>query len=478
MARAVRLTLVCFSALFAAQLWVSSRQPLPYMDELFHIPQAQAFCASLPRFDPPAYDRSITTPPLLYLPVAVLHTLSRGLIPCSAFFLRLQSAVSYCLNIPVYFGILSHLHSLLPSPKSPPLLYPLSLILFLHPVSLFYSHLYYTDSFSLFLVLLSFLLCLRHRPVLSSLVCFLASLTRQTSAVWHFFISFQTLLDNIPYPLSHDLLPNLLLLLRTKLWPHALAGVFYVLFLFVNNGIALGDRQNHTAMLHWAMCPYFFGFHALSYLPLQLAAPRLLLSQLKRLTRLRWIAISTLVALCFSTCIWKTGDYAHPFTLSDNRHYVFYIYRRWLLVSNWRRLALVPLYTWGAVSPMLDIEAQLELDRACSNSKQGRRKSEERQMEFVWRQGIADFGLCLCAVACVLPAGLLEPRYFGVGSMIWAVRRAARCGRGWDGGSAWVIVAVMVVVNVMLLYVFLEMPFDRAPDLHMPRDLSPGRFMF
>ena len=38
-------------------------------------------------------------------------------------------------------------------------------------------------------------------------------------------------------------------------------------------------------------------------------------------------------------------------------------------------------------------------------------------------------------------------------------------------------VVYLLVVNAGLWWVFLERPFPRPPDAHMPADTSPGRFM-
>ena len=48
--------------------------PLPYIDEIFHIPQAQRFCDSCT----PEYDPKLTTPPGLYLVSKLLHSVLPG----------------------------------------------------------------------------------------------------------------------------------------------------------------------------------------------------------------------------------------------------------------------------------------------------------------------------------------------------------------------------------------------------------------
>lgn len=72
--------------------------------------------------------------------------------------------------------------------------------------------------------------------------------------------------------------------------------------------------------------------------------------------------------------------------------------------------------------------------------------------------------------------GLLEPRYFiqpFLFGMIIALDRQ-------PPGTVSSLCAVLLTAlqNLALLYVFLERPFARSADVHMPTDTSPGRFMF
>lgn len=170
-----------------------------------------------------------------------------------------------------------------------------------------------------------------------------------------------------------------------------------------------------------------------------------------------------------------TGDHVHPFTLADNRHFVFYVYRKWLLRAPWRRLALLPLYVWGAIGPVLE----LEMRRRGDEGVEGRVRDEGEAMRtFYVGEYVSDALLVLCAAASLVPSPLLEPRYFVVASTLWSVRRMARRAADFPAWGMCGVAAALAVVNVGLVYVFAEMPFERPVDAHMPTDLSPGRFMF
>lgn len=68
------------------QWWLDVRQPTPYMDELFHVPQAQRYCAG-----DESYDADITTPPGLYLLPMVFAKVLRSFIPLTPEVVRLSS---------------------------------------------------------------------------------------------------------------------------------------------------------------------------------------------------------------------------------------------------------------------------------------------------------------------------------------------------------------------------------------------------
>ena len=82
-------------------LLINSKQPKPYLDEIFHVPQAQKYCQY--RFT--EWDPKITTLPGLYLTTfAVLKTFAffskqELTIVCSALFLRLTNLIFFVGNI-------------------------------------------------------------------------------------------------------------------------------------------------------------------------------------------------------------------------------------------------------------------------------------------------------------------------------------------------------------------------------------------
>lgn len=351
----------------------------------------------------------------------------------------------------------------------------------------FYALLFYTDAPASLYIILAWRDALHGRHIRSALAGLTATLTRQTNMAWHAYIAADHAVEVVLRQRRRTRQKGdaVLIVVRgmcCELWPHALAGGVYAAFLVVNGGPAVGDKAHHAPTAHWAMLPYFLGFHALSYLPFQLASPGELLGQLRLLSWSRPLQMGV-TALCtaLGAMIIATGDSVHPFVLADNRHYTFYVYRRWLLRAAWKRLALVPVYAWGAIGPVLELAQRRR--EAAEEREMGASKREGESLpagmdSYVAAEGVRDVLLLLCAAATLVSSPLLEPRYFFVASTFLSVRRLARRKKEIPSGRLLLIAMMCAAVNVALVCVFAELPFERPIDPHMPNDLSPGRFMF
>jgi len=110
----------------------------PYMDEPFHIPQAQAYC----RGEFSTWDTKITTPPGLYLLSLVLKRLF--LFNCNVSMLRLTTLLSL-LSLPIALTRLLSYHKRERSAHS--ILSPSleAIVLSAFPIAWFFGFLYYTE---------------------------------------------------------------------------------------------------------------------------------------------------------------------------------------------------------------------------------------------------------------------------------------------------------------------------------------------
>lgn len=464
--------------LLFTHIWVNWRQPGPYMDELFHVPQAQGFCSALSRGELPAYNVAITTPPGSYLVPALLGSLLPFL--CSVSGLRATSACCVFLIAFQIHAILRLLRRRLPAKSidagSTSMLE--AFVLVLHPPLFFYAILFYTDPPAVLMILLCFRFALCERHLASATFGFLSAFCRQTSAVFHAFIAFDSVLNTLR---TRRCIPDAF---QTSV-PHALTGLVY-LAMFKANGykIAIGDTGNHPIAIHHAMFAYHAGYCALFGLPLVLAAGSLRMASLKtgadvfrsHIRSWRWRAFYLGSVVLFASLVAATGSQVHPFVFADNRHYVFYLYRRVLLRGQLVRLAMVPFYA-ASIFVQFSLISFTRLRAEYANVKSSASLSDINHIHLWYRcEVLTELVLSLCVALCVVPSTLFEPRYFVPGFILIALRATARC--RFSGVFAYSAAGLLMVANLALIYVFCEFPFARPVDEHMPNDLSPGRFMF
>jgi alpha-1,2-glucosyltransferase len=129
-------------------------------------------------------------------------------------------------------------------------------------------------------------------------------------------------------------------------------------FVLINGGVVLGDKANHVPAIHtpqllylWPYLVFFswpFAYQHLVRVPLTFIAHLPMVADLEhfllfkrrallpRILVLVLFIAGALLAVRFNTII-------HPFTLADNRHYVFYVFRL-LRHKWWIRYAAVPAY--------------------------------------------------------------------------------------------------------------------------------------
>ncbi|OAA69534.1 Glycosyltransferase, ALG10 [Cordyceps fumosorosea ARSEF 2679] len=426
----------------AVQVWftlVSMAVPEPYLDEIFHIPQAQKYCDGR-FFD---WDDKITTPPGLYFFSVAIHRIAAALrIPhlnvCDAFSLRAINfagvlVVSY-LALWCRQAIEARQHEAVSSPT------PARMRAFsqygvhtavnvgLFPLLFFFGGLYYTDVLSTGVVLAAFVNHLSRvgaarssvRSDLVTVVLGLAALgMRQTNVFWvvvfmggleavHavktlrperadqpvmkslgeqcWYFAWRYSLGDIHDLPVHKAYPddmiftalsigiaaicNPLRVVR-QVWPYIATLGSFAAFVQWNGSVVLGDKSNHVATIHLAQMLYIWAFFAFFSLPLLLpsglsflnmvvsyfkmpasspARPvepsRGLLGAVTHFfqSKVLWpvyLAATTVLSLAvvrFNTVI-------HPFTLADNRHYMFYVFRYTIRRGAALRLALVLPYT-------------------------------------------------------------------------------------------------------------------------------------
>ncbi|QRW19387.1 alpha-1,2-glucosyltransferase [Rhizoctonia solani] len=261
----------------------------PYMDEPFHIPQAQAYC----RGEWDYWDPKLTTPPGLYVLSVILKRIF--LFKCTVPVLRMNSLLLNLMLPP----LISHCLALYRSDRPPrSLLQPSieSITISAFPIAWFFSFLYYTELGSVFFVLATMLTAGRGAHGWASLMGAISCTFRQTNIVWVAYaaafgilqemrrkrirsqvskhstgptlydpMALDASLSDIPKILSS--IPAILPWLVKTAWPYVVPVVGFASFVFWNGGIVLGDKSNHVPTLHIPQLFYFVAFASLFGLP-------------------------------------------------------------------------------------------------------------------------------------------------------------------------------------------------------------------
>ncbi|KAI3878231.1 hypothetical protein MKW92_032089 [Papaver armeniacum] len=439
-------------------LLVNHIVPHPYMDEIFHIPQAQEYCKGNFR----SWDPMITTP------LACMDGCTKAV---SLFSEVCSPAILRSVN-----GVLTVICS---SDKRKATLQ--AVVISLYPLHWFFAFLYYTDVASLTLVLAMYLACLKRHYQLSALLGAIAILIRQTNVVWMLFVACSGIIDFtllpkriekvqpdgqdasvreydglvgkkgtpvnsnlrkrkmdkpsnvVKNPISKSVISTSGLLdeaqvILLRMWnlklevllsfgPFLVVFLAFVVFVFWNGSIVLGAKEAHSASLHFAQIMYFALVSALAMAPLlfQFQAVSMLC---KSLWKNRPLSIFQVVLVSIAGFL-----SVHYFRSPDNRHYTFYIWR--VIQYHWlMKYLLIPLYAYSWLSIIHDLG-------------KGRQK--------IW---VLVFLLACAGV--LVPAPLIEFRYYTIPFYFLILHSQINDYRNW------LLMGVMyAAVNIFTMWMFL-----------------------
>ncbi|PIA17127.1 hypothetical protein COEREDRAFT_41657 [Coemansia reversa NRRL 1564] len=423
---------------------VNSTVKEPYMDEIFHVRQAQHYCKG--DFD--VWEPKLTTPPGLYLISLVLNMSLTWIMGnkdmCTIESLRITNWLLGLVLFWIIFGLVQQLHNTISIWQK----VTSTLTLSLFPISFFFHHLYYTDTGSLLLVLLMYFFSLRQYHFAAGITGFCALWLRQTNVVWVGLVGFSAGISwfqnhrNIIRP--KDSLSKSLLNINSwaiqqigkcedreilkVLIPYGIViGVFGV-FLISNGGIVLGDKAHHQAGMHVPQLFYFYAYMAAMTAPVILP---LIISRFWQCGKLKPsnLVLGGLLAVVMTISV-SSFTMEHPFLLSDNRHYTFYLWKD-IFQRHWSiRYLAVPIY-------LISVCAVQHVIRP--------------RVSALWQLALA-----LCTAAVLIPSPLLEFRYFTVPYFFTRLhmplaesRRALACE-----------LCMFVLINTITIWTFLNRPFE------------------
>ncbi|CAI5635709.1 dol-P-Glc:Glc(2)Man(9)GlcNAc(2)-PP-Dol alpha-1,2-glucosyltransferase [Oreochromis niloticus] len=448
---------------------VTREQREPYMDEIFHVPQAQKYCQG--KFN--EWDPMITTLPGLYLvsvgvikPVVWLTELT-GEVVCSTAMLRFINLLFNCGNLYLIYLLLCKLHLREKTrTTSRRVLSALSLSTF--PVLYFFNFLYYTDAGSTFFILFTYLMTLYGCHKASALLGVCSVLFRQTNIIWVAFcaatlvagkmddtwrvehtkkrdeksapsqipLSFSGAKRILLFTLEFLTSPNHIKAVLLVAWPYALVGIGFLVFVALNDGIVVGDRTSHEACLNFPQLFYFFSFSLFFSLPVSLCYHRVLrfLQALKK-QPLFFLLVTGISFLL----VWKF-TFVHKYLLADNRHFPFYVWKKLFQRHELVRFLLIPPYIFAGWN-FLD--------------------------SFKSRSLFWSVAFLACLVAATVPQKLLEFRYFIVPYLMYRLHMPLPSLPRLIGEFL-----LYTAVNVATIYIFI------AKTFHWPDSTATQRFMW
>lgn len=315
-----------------------------------------------------------------------------------------------------------------------------------------------------------------------------------------------------------------------------------------------GDKANHVVTLHLPQLLYIWPLFAFFSAPLVVAwvlqaasnflpskQPQTPNKQRKQSSPSPYASFLNLAGYAslapLALAIVRLNTIIHPFTLADNRHYMFYVFRYSILRSPWVRFALVPVHIicgvlcWktlagfgGLDDHQVDDQAQATGLPPAEQPKQGksaadetsRPKSEKKDQEKKTKEPIKKPGAVhdllssptstsslspslstallwtLATTLSLFTAPLVEPRYFILPWVFWRLLLPAwplpsntapgplmkRMGQQYDL-RLWLESAWFVLINVVTMYIFITKPFYwYSPDGALADGGRVQRFMW
>ncbi|EKM60782.1 glycosyltransferase family 59 protein [Phanerochaete carnosa HHB-10118-sp] len=414
----------------------------PYMDEPFHVPQAQAYCIGNYSY----WDPKITTPPGLYILSLILKRIF--MLKCNLAMLRLTPLLAL-LVLPLVLTRLLCFHKRERPPTSLFAPTPEAVVLSAFPVAWFFGFLYYTEVPSLVFVALTVVAATHDKHWFAALFGAVSCTFRQTNVIWVLYAYAASQLMSLrfrraapgakPVKKLHDppavaatpvdllqailsapkVIPDIL----PAFVPYALVIVAFAVFVFWNGGIVLGDKSNHIPSFHVPQLYYFVGFATLIGWPALVSTPGGLQVLVQGVRQRINTALTCLLSAGMALTVYKFTIH-HPFLLADNRHYTFYVWRR--------------VFRLHPVVPYLLIPGYI----ACTWAWYLRIGHDQTLLQ--------NLLVALFVTPTLLPTPLLEPRYFLIPYVLLRAQVSDVTGWGMALEGLW-----YAGINAATMWVFL-----------------------
>ena len=183
-------------------------------------------------------------------------------------------------------------------------------------------------------------------------------------------------------------------------------------------------RSAHQVVMHPTQVLYFCGFCLFFSAPYAVSKIQPFLSACYRHYIIFGLSVLNVIGV-----IWKF-TIAHPYLLADNRHYVFYIWKK--IITRWSPIALSPIYLFGGYCVLHSL----------------------RRTDLAFKLAFP-----LCVIINLVPTYLLEFRYFVIPFFLYRLQVRPL--------SWWKLILEFVmfsVINIGTIYLFLFKSFRWSHD--------------
>lgn len=198
---------------------------------------------------------------------------------------------------------------------------------------------------------------------------------------------------------------------------YSLTCFLFLVFIYLNRGIVVGDKTAHKPVIHLCQLFYF------SLFTLVFAFPHSISHIRKFFNFINNNKIYSSISLIVGVFITHTNTLVHPYLLADNRHYSFYVWRR-VYEQHIFRYILLPVYLFGLFFMSQSLKKTVKYE--------------------YW----------LCSILSLVPQKLLEFRYFILPFIIF--RLQLRCKTWWH---LLIESSFYVFINLLTLYIFVTKEF-------------------
>ncbi|XP_058793684.1 putative Dol-P-Glc:Glc(2)Man(9)GlcNAc(2)-PP-Dol alpha-1,2-glucosyltransferase [Phymastichus coffea] len=395
-------------------IYLNTIQNSYFIDEKFHVPQAVQYCDGN-FYD---WDPKITTLPGLYLFSALIL---EPVNLCRFTWLRFINVLLTNLN---FFLALRYIR-LMNDKRNKKVAnehlrddieYLTAWNITFFPPLFFWFFLYYTEIFSVTLILTMLLFHINNRNIISTFIGAYSIFVRQTNVIWVALLSIEkglTLIEDLTKKPEYTNTFNIIPCIRTlysifkakkgfvsffkfsllsckTIIPDMFVLLSFVVFIIYNGGIVVGDRTAHKATIHLTQIFYYSLFACAFSWPYLVPETK---------SFLRFLCKHFVISFCIMCLIALIVHYntlVHPYILADNRHYSFYIWKNFMNKYFFFKYLLVPIYFF-AIYAILKSLSHLRL--------------------------LSLTAYILCVIIVLVPQLLLEPRYFIIPYILFRLRQ-------------------------------------------------------